>query len=189
MGELGCGLSKSWAPRPLVARLLPGWKTLLHTLSLRTEAGVVGVTGVVGVPGLAGMDMDLWNLLVSPPPPTEIKGKYHPWIQDKLFTSNWWLKTWVLSALVIPMVRGLVLIFLSLPRPRSGWGPATTSSHILSSNIFLPPFSACWGLSEGFSKVPGPDYIESVRAGLKYLLLMGSFQTGFSYFQARFTRV
>ena len=41
---------------PLVARLLPGWNTLRHTLSLAPRRGVVvdddGVTGVVGVDGI-----------------------------------------------------------------------------------------------------------------------------------------
>jgi hypothetical protein len=75
----------------LVARLLPGLNTLLHTLSLRTaDTGVVGVIGVAGVPGLAGIDIDLWYLLPSPS------------------TSNTWT------------FKGLVEIFLSLPRPRSG---------------------------------------------------------------------
>jgi hypothetical protein len=56
VGELGCGRSKRLAPMPLVARLLPGWKTLRHTLP--APRGVVddddddGVTGVVGVDGI-----------------------------------------------------------------------------------------------------------------------------------------
>lgn len=62
MGELGWGLSKISAPIPLVAMLLPGWKTLLHTFSfLAADDGVDGVPGVVGVPGLLppGIDSDL----------------------------------------------------------------------------------------------------------------------------------
>lgn len=63
MGELGCnGLSKTAAPTPRLARLLPGLNTLLHTLSLRADPGVCGVLGVAG---LAGIDMDLWYVLPS----------------------------------------------------------------------------------------------------------------------------
>ena len=90
---MGCGLSKTAEPRPLVARLLPGWNTLLQTFSLRAAVGdgVVGVVGVVGVPGLAGgIDKDLWNLLLLLPSPSPSL-----------------------------MLRG-VEIFLSLPRPLSG---------------------------------------------------------------------
>jgi hypothetical protein len=36
----------------LVARLLPGWKTLLHTLPPRGGVAEDGVTGVVGVVGI-----------------------------------------------------------------------------------------------------------------------------------------
>jgi hypothetical protein len=59
VGELGCGRSKRLAPRLLVARLLPGWNTLLHTLLPRGVVVAVvvgdeddGVTGVVGVVGI-----------------------------------------------------------------------------------------------------------------------------------------
>lgn len=54
-------------PMALVARLLPGLKTLLHTLSL---CGVVGVVGVVGVPGLTtvGIVNDLSIILLLPSP-------------------------------------------------------------------------------------------------------------------------
>ena len=70
----------------MVAKFLPGLKTLLQTLSLRAAVnGVTGVTGVVGVAGLAGIDVDLWYLLPSP---------------SKALTT-----------------KGLVLSFLSLPRP------------------------------------------------------------------------
>lgn len=67
---MGMGLSKSWPPMVFVARLLPGWNTLLHTFSFLADddAGVVGVVGVAGVPGLAGIDIDLWYLLLSPSP-------------------------------------------------------------------------------------------------------------------------
>ncbi|WP_436645185.1 hypothetical protein, partial [Latilactobacillus sakei] len=66
-----------------------------------------GVDGVTGVPGVAGIDIDLWYTLLlltvatspcSPATSLMIKGE------------------------------GLVVSFLSLPRPRSGEGPATTSS-------------------------------------------------------------
>lgn len=59
VGELGWGRSKRLAPRLLVARLLPGWNTLLHTLLPRGVVVVAvvgdeddGVTGVVGVVGI-----------------------------------------------------------------------------------------------------------------------------------------
>lgn len=59
MGELGWGLSNFSAPIFLVAKLLPGLNTLLHTFSLRADGGVFGVMGVAGVPGVPGMDIDL----------------------------------------------------------------------------------------------------------------------------------
>lgn len=62
------GLSKTSAPMFLVARLLPGLKTLLHTLSLRAAVGD-GVVGVSGPTGLAGIDNDLWYLLDPSPVP------------------------------------------------------------------------------------------------------------------------
>jgi len=83
-------LSNTAEPIPLVARLLPGLNTLLHTFSLRAALGegVVGVMGNdVGVSGPAGIDNVLSNtLLPSPSPSLMFK----------------------------------VLIFLSLPRPWSG---------------------------------------------------------------------
>ncbi|MFS7932966.1 hypothetical protein Hanom_Chr04g00374181 [Helianthus anomalus] len=51
---------------PLVARLLPGLNTLLHTFSLRAAVG----DGVPGVVGLLGIDRDFWNLLLLPSPST-----------------------------------------------------------------------------------------------------------------------
>ncbi|KAF5811880.1 hypothetical protein HanXRQr2_Chr04g0186471 [Helianthus annuus] len=54
---------------PLVARLLPGLNTLLHTFSLRAAVGD-GVVGVPGVVGLLGIDRLFWNLLLLPSPPT-----------------------------------------------------------------------------------------------------------------------
>ncbi len=59
-------MSKTAAPILLVARLLPGWNTLLHTFSLRAVGD--GVDGVVGVVGLAGIVIDLWYLLLDPSP-------------------------------------------------------------------------------------------------------------------------
>lgn len=67
---MGRGLSNFWAPMDLVARLLPGWKTLLQTFSFLADNGVAGEVGVVGVAGVPGMDMDLWKLLLSPSPST-----------------------------------------------------------------------------------------------------------------------
>lgn len=55
VGVLGRGLSNKSEPMVLVARLLPGLKTLRHTLPFR---GVEGVVGVDGVPGEAGIDSD-----------------------------------------------------------------------------------------------------------------------------------
>ena len=55
---MGCGRSKRLAPRLLVARMLPGWNTLLHTLPPRGGVEDDGVTGVVGVVGI--------DLLASP---------------------------------------------------------------------------------------------------------------------------
>lgn len=50
-----------------VAELLPGWKTLLQTLSaLRADPGVVGVVGVIGVVGVDGIDNVFCSLLLSP---------------------------------------------------------------------------------------------------------------------------
>lgn len=67
MGEFGSGLSNIWAPMVLVAELLPGWNTLLQTLStLRADPGVVGVVGVIGVVGVDGIDNVFCNLLPSP---------------------------------------------------------------------------------------------------------------------------
>jgi hypothetical protein len=40
----------------LVARLLPGWNTLRHTLLLLPPRGVVVVDGDDGVPGVVGVD-------------------------------------------------------------------------------------------------------------------------------------
>jgi len=85
-------LSNTAEPIPLVARLLPGWNTLLHTFSLRAALGegVVGVMGNddVGVSGPAGIDNVLSNTLLLPSPSPSLMFK--------------------------------VLIFLSLPRPWSG---------------------------------------------------------------------
>lgn len=53
--------------------MLPGLNTLRHTLSLLAAVGdgVVGVPGVAGVPGLdAGIDRDLWYLILLLPSPT-----------------------------------------------------------------------------------------------------------------------
>ena len=67
MGEFGSGLSNIWAPMVLVAELLPGWNTLLQTLStLRADPGVVGVVGVAGVVGVVGIDVLLLKLLPCP---------------------------------------------------------------------------------------------------------------------------
>ena len=70
------GLSKKWAPTLLVLRLLPGWNTLLHTLSfllLPADLGD-GVPGVVGVDGpppasVTGIDIDLTYLVDELPSP------------------------------------------------------------------------------------------------------------------------
>ena len=54
-------------------RLLPGWKTLLHTFSVRPEVGVLGEDGVLGLVGADpedGIDNDLRNLAVSLSPST-----------------------------------------------------------------------------------------------------------------------
>lgn len=48
-----------FAPTPRVARLLPGWNTLRHTLVF---CGVVGVSGVAGVVGVVGMEADFLYL-------------------------------------------------------------------------------------------------------------------------------
>lgn len=53
---MGCGRSKRLAPMLLVARLLPGWNTLRHTLLLLPPRGVVVVDGDDGVPGVVGVD-------------------------------------------------------------------------------------------------------------------------------------
>jgi len=51
----------------LVAKLLPGWNTLLQMLSdFRPDPSVVGVDGVKGVVGDVGMDKLFCNLLLSP---------------------------------------------------------------------------------------------------------------------------
>jgi len=60
----------------LVAELLPGWNTLLQTLSdFRPDPGVVGVDGVKGVVGDVGMDKLFCNLLLSPSSATSISLK------------------------------------------------------------------------------------------------------------------
>lgn len=53
---------------PLVARLLPGWNTLRHTLlAPRGVVVVEGVTGVVGVDGIdcnkTHLEQQVWLLL------------------------------------------------------------------------------------------------------------------------------
>jgi hypothetical protein len=107
-----------------VARLLPGLKTLLHTLSLRgADPGVVGVIGVDGVAGLAGIDVDLKNLLDPSPSAsnttqksTHIYNKYtitmHTTFNDIYTKLYIYYLPWTF--------KGLAVIFLSLPRPRSG---------------------------------------------------------------------
>ncbi|KAF4349740.1 hypothetical protein F8388_023855 [Cannabis sativa] len=160
VGEFGSGLSKRVPPRPLVARLLPGLNTLLHTLSLlRANDAERGVVGVTGVTGLTGIDR-IYN---------DINGTYGP--------------------LIIIKGDGLVVIFLSLPSPRSGEGPATTSSHSLSSRTIFPgdismslsPNSLLVFSKWGFHPMTSKGFVES-SSNLEYLQGMFRHHHFFNFF-------